>query len=90
MTSLTKDLSNIGTSCHYAWEIHQVSTPLIKFRLINGFWKLSEEIFNRISDKSEHVNYLLANRDIAKRQNILFQISRFNNQFCRSLLLVFF
>ena len=29
----------------------------------NGFWKLSEEIFNRISDKSEHVNYLLANRD---------------------------
>ena len=29
----------------------------------NGFWKLSEEIFNRISDKSEHLNYLLANRD---------------------------
>ena len=27
------------------------------------FWKLSEEIFNRISDKSEHLNYLLANRD---------------------------
>ena len=23
----------------------------------NGFWKLSEEIFNRISDKSEHTNY---------------------------------
>ena len=23
----------------------------------NGFWKLSEEIFNRISDKSEHVDY---------------------------------
>ena len=22
----------------------------------NGFWKLSEEIFNRISDKSEHAN----------------------------------
>ena len=38
----------------------------------NGFWKLSEEIFNRISDKSEHVNYLLANRDVAMRQNILF------------------
>ena len=29
----------------------------------DAFWKLSEEIFNRISDKSEHVNYLLANRD---------------------------
>ena len=38
----------------------------------NGFWKLSEEIFNRITDKSEHVNYLLANRDVAMRQNILF------------------
>ena len=31
----------------------------------NGFWKLSEEIFNRISDKSEHLNYLLANRDFS-------------------------
>ena len=38
----------------------------------NGFWKLSEEIFNRISDKSEHVNYLLDSRDVAMRQNILF------------------
>ena len=38
----------------------------------NEFWKLSEEIFNRIGDKSEHVNDLLANRDVAMRQNILF------------------
>ena len=38
----------------------------------NGFWELSEQIFNKISDKSEHVNYLLANRDVAMRQNILF------------------
>ena len=38
----------------------------------NGFWKLLKEIFNRISDTSEYVNYLLANRDIAMRQNILF------------------
>ena len=37
----------------------------------NGFWQLSEHIFNRISDKSEHVKYLLANRDVALRQNIL-------------------
>ena len=57
---------------------------------LNGFWKLSEEIFNGISNKSEHVNYLLANRDVAMRQNILFYIPRFNNQFCRSLLLAFF
>ena len=28
---------------------------------LNGFWKLSEEIFNRIRDKSEHVDHLLAN-----------------------------
>ena len=37
----------------------------------NGYWQLSEHIFNRISDKSEHVKYLLANRDVALRQNIL-------------------
>ena len=30
----------------------------------NGFWQLSEHIFNRISDKSEHVKYLLANLDV--------------------------
>ena len=45
---------------------------LSKPDLPNGFWKLSEEIFNRISDKSEHVNYLLANHDVAMWQNILF------------------
>ena len=38
----------------------------------NVFWKLSEEIFNGIRDKSEDVNYLLANRDVAMQQNILF------------------
>ena len=38
----------------------------------NGFWKLLEEISNRISDKSEHVEYLLANCNVAMRQNILF------------------
>ena len=37
----------------------------------NGFWKLSEEIFNRISDKSEHLNYLL----------LLFIIYYFNRDF---------
>ena len=75
----TTELSNIGTSSHYACEIQQVSTPagLDLFELsnpdsANAFWKLSEEIFNRISDKSEHVNYLLVNRDVAMRQNILF------------------
>ena len=40
----------------------------------NGFWKLSEEIFNRISDKSEHVNYSLANRYVVGGK-----ISCFNN-----------
>ena len=38
----------------------------------NKFWKLSEEIFNRIGDKNGHVNDLPANRDVAMRQNILF------------------
>ena len=74
MTSLTIEVSNIGTSCHYACEIPQVSDlfNLSKPDSLNGFWKLSEEIFNGISNKSEHVNYLLANRDVAMRQNILF------------------
>ena len=43
----------------------------------DAFWKLSEEIFNRISDKSEHVNYLLANRDVAMQQNRLVLIINF-------------
>ena len=51
------------------------------------FRKLAEEIFSRISDKSEHVNYLLANCDVAKRQNILFPL---NNCFCCSPFSVFF
>ena len=56
-----KELSNIGTSCHYACEIPQVSDlfNLSKPDSLNGFWKLSEEIFNGISNKSEHVNSLL-------------------------------
>ena len=77
MTSLTKELSN--TSCQYVCEIQQVSMPLrpvLTSKLSkpdspNGFWKLSEEILNRIGDKSEHVNYLLANRNFAMRQNIV-------------------
>ena len=31
----------------------------------DGFWELSEQIFNRIS---EHVNYLLATRDVVMQQ----------------------
>ena len=80
MTSLAIELLNIGTSFHYACEIQKENAfkaGLDLFKLSkpdspNGFWKLSEEIFNRITDKSEHVNYLLANRDVALRQNILF------------------
>ena len=45
---------------------------LSKPDLPNGFWKLSEEIFNSISDKSEHVNYLVANCNVTMQQNILF------------------
>ena len=57
--------------------INAFKAGLVLFKLSkpdspDGFWKLSEEIFNRISDKSEHVNYSLANRDVARRQNILF------------------
>ena len=58
MTSLAIELLNIATSCHYACEIQQVSThfkdgldlfKLSKPHSPNGLWKLSEEIFNRIS-----------------------------------------
>ena len=40
----------------------------------NGFWKLWEDIYIRISNKSEHVNYLLANHNVAMQQNILFSV----------------
>lgn len=30
----------------------------------DGFWELSEQIYNTISNKSEYVNYLLTNRDV--------------------------
>ena len=78
MTSFAIELLNFGPSCHYACKIQQVSMPLMTslsyLNLIppNGFWKLSKEIFNRISNKSEHLNYLLANSDVAVLQNILF------------------
>ena len=38
----------------------------------NGFWELSKQIFNGISEKSDHVNYSLANHDVAMQQNDLF------------------
>ena len=46
--------------------INAIKTGLDLFKLSkpespNALWKLLEEISNRISDKSEHVNYLLAN-----------------------------
>ena len=40
-------------------------------------FELSEQIFNRFSDKSEQVTYLLANRKVAMQQNNLFQFSLF-------------
>ena len=40
-------------------------TELSKPDSLDGFWELSEQIFNRISDKSDHVNYLFGNRDVA-------------------------
>ena len=35
-----------------------------------GFWHISEEVFNRIPDKSAHVNFLISNPDVAVRKNI--------------------
>ena len=40
-------------------------TELSKPDSLDGFWELSGQIFNRISDKSDHVNYLFGNRDVA-------------------------
>ena len=61
----------------YSASINAFKAGLDHFKLSkpdspNGFWELSEQVFNRISDESEHVNYLLANRDVPMRQNILF------------------
>jgi len=69
------------TSIRASLDFFKLSKP----ELPNGFWKLLEEIFNRISDEREHVNYLLANGDVAMQQNILFLIifdfSILNNTF---------
>lgn len=81
MTSLVIELSNIGTSYHYESDEHQVSTLLrpvsIVFNQRNLIQMVSGKYWNkslivRISDKSEHVNYLLATRDVTMRQSILF------------------
>ena len=73
-------LSNIVTSYHKQSDVQQVSTPLRPVSIVlksskpdsNGFWELSEQIFNGISEKSDRVNYSLANHDVAMQQNVLF------------------
>lgn len=69
------------TSIRTGLDLFKLSKP----ELPNGFWKLLEEIFKRISDDREHVNYLLANGDVAMQQNMLFLIifdfSILNNTF---------
>ena len=45
-----------------------------KFRKPNspfGYWHLSEEIFTRIPDSREYKSFLMANRNIALRRNVL-------------------
>ena len=61
----------------YSTSINAFKAGLDHFKLCkpdspNGSWELSEQICNRIS---EHVNYLLANRDVAMRQNIVLILS---------------
>lgn len=56
---------NISVLHLYTWEC------------MHFIFELSEHIFNRFSDKSEHVSYLLANRNVAMQQNNLFQFSLF-------------
>ena len=48
-----------------AYGLDHSVTELSKPDSLDGFWELSEQIFNRISDKSDHVNYLFGNRDVA-------------------------
>ena len=67
-----KDWNQLPLRVRYSTSINAFQAGLHHFKLPkpdspNGFWELSEQIFNRISDKSEHVNYLLANRDVAMR-----------------------
>ena len=55
----------------YSTGIKVFKASLVQFKLSkpdspNGLWELSEQIINKISDRSEHVNYLLANRNVAK------------------------
>ena len=98
MTFLAIELLKSGTSCHRVCKIQQVPMPLrlvltslnyFKPDLPNGFWKLSEEIFNRISVKSEHVDYLPANCDVATRRRQLIYLVLII-VFCCSMFSVFF
>ena len=64
----------------YSTSINAFKAGLDHFKLSKPdspirFWELSEPIFNRISDKSEHVNYLLANRDVAMRKYLVLILS---------------
>ena len=45
---------------------------LYEWECVHFIFEPSEQIFNRFSDKSEHVTYLLANRDVAMQQHNLF------------------
>ena len=81
MTSLTiviKYWNQLPVCVRNSTSINAIKAGLDLFKLSkpdspNALWKLLEEIFNRISDKSaEHVNYLQANCDVAMWQNILF------------------
>ena len=45
---------------------------LYTWECMHFIFELSEQIFNRFSDKSEHVTYLVTNRDVGMKQNNLF------------------
>ena len=89
--SVIKYWNQLPLRVRYSTGINAFKAGLDHFKLSrpdspNRFWEISEQIFNRISDKSEHVNYILTNRDDAMRQNIFC----FNSITFLLLLLFFF
>ena len=74
---VTKYWNQLPIHVRNSTSINAFKAPLDLFKWLNPIRLLDsenllEEVFNRIIDKSEHVNYLLANRDVAMQQNILF------------------
>ena len=67
--------NNLPNSVKYAPSVNAFKTGLDYLKSYNpdsrhGYWYLSQEIFNRIPDKNDHVTYLKSHPEVAMRRHI--------------------